>query len=78
MLIDLYADTKRQELGIGDFVIAQHADGWDWSHKNWLTNGVTGTCPTMWAAIAAAHAASEKMLSDKLDAMTAKAEGEAI
>lgn len=68
MLIDLYADTKRGYLGFGDFFIESSGDGWwDWCHKDFRTNGSRGTCQTLFAALEAAHAASEQMLSDKLD-----------
>ena len=72
MLIDLWADTKRGFLGFGDFFIETSGDGWwEWCHKDFLTNGIKGNCNTLFEAIAAAHAASEQMLSDKLDAMAA-------
>ena len=70
MLIDLYADTKRGYLGFGDFFIEISSDGWDWCHKDFRTNGVKGTCSTLFEALEAAHAAAEQMLSDKLDAMS--------
>lgn len=68
MLIDLYADTKRGFLGFGDFFIEScDYDCWEWGHKDFLTNGVKGTCNTLFGALEAAHAAAEQMLSDKLD-----------
>lgn len=67
MLIDLYADTKRGFLGFGDFFVESNGDGWDWGHKDFRTNRVTGTCPSLFEALEAAHAAAEQMLSDKLD-----------
>lgn len=54
MLIDLYADTKRQLLVFGDFTIQESRDGWEWTHKDYASNGVTGTCQTIFEALSSA------------------------
>lgn len=71
MLIDLWADTGDQFFGVGDFYVFEHPAGWRWCHKDLVHTGITSTCPTVFEALEAAHAASERMLSDKLDAMAA-------
>jgi hypothetical protein len=70
MMIDLYADTKRQMLGFGDFLFEPNSLGWSWCHVDWLANGVEGSCKTLFEALEASHAASERMLSEKLGALS--------
>lgn len=52
--ICLFADTAGRRFEHLGFTIEESTDGWEWTHKDYATNGVTGICPTVFEAIAAA------------------------
>ena len=49
----LYADTKATRFFHWDFIIEESVDGWEWTHKDYAENGITGTCDTVFDAIEA-------------------------
>lgn len=49
----LYADTKARRFSHWDFTIEESVEGWEWTHKDYQTNGITGTCDTVFDAIEA-------------------------
>lgn len=52
-LLDVCIDTSRQSTHYRDFIIEQSTQGWEWTHKDYATNGITGTCQTVFEAIEA-------------------------
>lgn len=49
----LYADTVNRRFEHWDFTIEESIEGWEWTHKAYATNGITGTCQTVFEAIEA-------------------------
>lgn len=52
-LLEACIDTTRQDILYRDFIIAESIEGWEWTHKDYATNGITGTCQTVFEAIEA-------------------------
>lgn len=46
-------NTTQQMILYRDFRIEESTDGWEWTHKDYATNGITGTCQTVFEAIEA-------------------------
>lgn len=53
MSVCLYADTAARRFEHRGFFIDHSSDGWEWTHKDYATNGITGTCQTVFEAIEA-------------------------
>lgn len=50
----IYADTSKRRFDHFEFFIEESIDGWEWTHKNFAENGITGTCQCVFEAIEAA------------------------
>jgi len=64
MTICLYADIKTRRFEHFQFFIEESIDGWEWTHKDYAQNGVTGTCDTVFEAIEAADDWRREHLSE--------------
>lgn len=46
-------NTSQQMIIYRDFLIEESVEGWEWTHKDYSDNGITGTCDTVFEAIEA-------------------------
>ena len=49
----VYVDVSRQSIEHRDFQIEESSEGWEWTHKNYSENGISGTSDTVFDAIEA-------------------------
>lgn len=48
---ELQVNTAQQRAYYRGFTIEESTDGWEWTSQDYDTNGITGTCQTIFDAI---------------------------